>query len=72
MNCQQLKGVMMRLSSEAIQSFKEIYKEKFGIELADNEAQKFAFDLLNFFKVVYRRVPVSEADALNMYKEEIK
>lgn len=42
------------LSPEAIKSFQNIYKLKFGVGLTDQQADAYGIQLLNFMKLVYR------------------
>ena len=42
----------MRLSSEAIREFKEIYQEEFGEELANPELEATALRLLRLFRLL--------------------
>ena len=49
----------MRLSSEAIQEFKEICKEEFGEDLSDAQAEECALNLLHFFQVILHFLPNS-------------
>lgn len=43
------------LSIKAIQEFKEIYFEEYGINLSEEEANRQANDLINLFKVFFRK-----------------
>jgi hypothetical protein len=47
----------MKLSSQALQEFKECYQKRFGVVLDDEEANEKGIDLLNFFRIVYRPMP---------------
>lgn len=47
----------MKLSREAIEEFKAIYKEEFGEVLTDIEAQDKGYSLLRLFKIIYRPLP---------------
>jgi hypothetical protein len=42
----------MRLSEQAIEEFKEICKDEFGVELSDAEAEQHALRVLNLFWLV--------------------
>ena len=48
---------MMRLSKKAIDEFKSIYFQKFGIQLSDEQANELGVELLEFFKLIYKPVP---------------
>lgn len=41
------------LPKEAIEEFKKLYKERYGIELSDEEASYRANNLVNLYKAVY-------------------
>lgn len=58
----------MNLSNKAISEFQNIYKSVYGSEIAADRAEDMGLKLLNFFKIIYRQVPVLEQDKLNMYK----
>jgi hypothetical protein len=47
----------MRLSNKAINDFKRIYFEEFGIKLTDDETNQKGLRLLNFIKLIYRPIP---------------
>jgi hypothetical protein len=47
----------MQLSKEAIEEFKQIYKEEFGEEISDQEAMEKAVRLINLMRVIYRIIP---------------
>lgn len=47
----------MRLSNKAINDFKKIYLEEFGIKLTDDETNQKGLRLLNFIKLIYRPIP---------------
>lgn len=44
-----------QLSREAIDSFKAIYQEEFGVVLIDEEVQEIAMQLLRFFGVLTQK-----------------
>ena len=48
----------MKLSLKAITDFKAIYKNRFGIGLTDEEADDKGLELLEFFKHIYRKIPI--------------
>lgn len=50
----------MQLSTKAIVDFKKVYQKKFGVSLADIEANEKGLELLNLFKLVYRLIPKHE------------
>jgi hypothetical protein len=47
----------MGLSKEAINEFKAIYREEFGEEISNAEAQELGESLISLFKVIYRPIP---------------
>lgn len=49
----------MGLSKEAINEFKAIYREEFGEEISDAEAQELGESLISLFKIIYRPLPKS-------------
>ncbi len=48
---------MMRLSKKAIEEFKAIYLEKYGVQLNDEQANELGVELLEFFKLIYKPFP---------------
>jgi hypothetical protein len=44
--------IPQQLSREAIEEFKEIYKDEFGKHLSDAEVQEIAMKLLRFFGIL--------------------
>jgi len=48
----------MELSKQAIQEFREIYKDEFDQIISTTEAKKLGINLLNLMNVVYRSAPV--------------
>jgi flagellin-specific chaperone FliS len=47
----------MRLSKEAIEEFKGIYKKEFGKTISDEKAQELGQNLLSLFKIICRAIP---------------
>ncbi|MBU3922995.1 hypothetical protein KJ684_02035 [Patescibacteria group bacterium] len=47
----------MKLSKEAIDEYKDIYKKEFGEEISDEEAKEQGTKLLSLFKIIYRPIP---------------
>ncbi|MGO8699409.1 MAG: hypothetical protein ACLQVY_17010 [Limisphaerales bacterium] len=43
-----------QLSREAIDEFKVIYQDEFGVTLSDDEVQEIALRLLRFFGILIR------------------
>lgn len=50
----------MQLTPEQINSFKDLYKNKFGIELSDQESAEQLTKLINLVKIVYRPITIDE------------
>lgn len=44
----------MQLSREAIEEFKQIYKEEFGEEISDQEAYEQGSRLINLYKTLWQ------------------
>ena len=47
----------MRLSRQAIQEYKEIYKKEFGEEISDAQAEEQALRVLRLFRLLLRPLP---------------
>ena len=59
------------MNQELLEKFKRLYKEKFDIELNDEEATKMSTDFLNLMKVLIR--PKPKLDNKNIpYQEQIR
>jgi hypothetical protein len=41
-----------KLSTEAINDFKVVYKDEFGEDLTDDEAEEIAFRVIKFFHIL--------------------
>ena len=49
----------MQLSTEALKQFKKMYKEKYEIQLSNEEALEFGIRLIKLVKAVYgNRIPI--------------
>ncbi len=46
----------MRISKEALEEYKAIYKKEFGKDISDKEALKQAIRLLTLMKIIYRPI----------------
>lgn len=55
----------MFLSDQAVKEFKEIYKDKFGVELSDEEAMTKGEDFLRFMKLILSPMPKKNEDTGN-------
>lgn len=51
---------MFKLKDKTLAEFKKIYKEEFGIEIDDTTANKMGIELLEFFKLIYRPIPIQQ------------
>jgi hypothetical protein len=58
------------LSKEAIDEFKQLYKEQYGEELNDFVATEAANRLIRLIDVVYRPIPKACEEQYNKIKEE--
>jgi hypothetical protein len=45
------------LSKEAVEEFKDIYREEFGEKISDEEAQEMGGNLLFLLDLIYRPIP---------------
>lgn len=50
----------IELSKEALQAFKKIYKEEFGVELTTEKLHEQALRFLIFFKRIYKPLKVNK------------
>lgn len=52
----------MFISDEAVQEFKELYKQEYGIELDEKETRRKAIKVLNVMKIVYGplKIPINQ------------
>lgn len=58
----------MQLSNKAILDFKRIYLAKFGEAISDVEANEKGLILLEFFKLIYRPLPINKYQLLQSRK----
>ena len=49
----------MRISREAMEEFKEIYREELGDDLTDDQVQECALRVLRLFQLLLQRLPES-------------
>ena len=47
----------MHVSKKALEEFKEIYKDEFGVELSDDKAREMTSNLLRLFQIITRPLP---------------
>ncbi len=47
-----------KLSREAIEEFKQIYKKECGETISDSEALEMGLRVLRLFEIVYRPIPL--------------
>ena len=45
------------LPQDAINEFKQIYQDEYGVELSDQEASERAYKFLRLFKMIYQPIP---------------
>lgn len=45
------------LPPQAIQEFKELYKEEFRENISDKDALEMATGLIHLFKIIYKPIP---------------
>lgn len=50
-----------QLSREAIEEFRQIYKDEFGVLLNDDEVKEIATRLLRFFGILHKPLPGEDA-----------
>jgi hypothetical protein len=50
------------LPKEAIEEFKQVYKESYGIELTDKEATWRANNLVRLYRAVYEDLPFGRVE----------
>jgi hypothetical protein len=60
----------MKLSKEAIDEFKQIYKEKFGKDIGDAEALESATKLINLMRIIYKPMTKAEYDKVQEERRE--
>lgn len=51
---------MLTLKDSTLTELKKIYKEQFGVEIDDATANKMGIELLEFFKLIYRPIPIQQ------------
>ena len=51
---------MFTLKNTTLAEFKKIYKKEFGVEIDDITANKMGIELLEFFKLIYRPIPIEQ------------
>ncbi len=56
----------MRIGPEATEEFKKIYKEEFGDDLTDDQAQECALRVLRLFQLLLQPLP----DSSERYPQE--
>lgn len=60
----------MQLSQQAIRDFKKTYLKVKGKKLSNREANEKGLKLLNFFKLVYKPIPIKDKDLFIKGKNE--
>ncbi len=59
------------ISQEALEEFKAIYKNQFGIELSDQDALEKATKLLTLMKAVYKPITKEQYDTVEKRRKEL-
>jgi hypothetical protein len=55
----------MKLSKEAIEEFKEIYRKECGEEISDQEAYEKGSRSIELFKIIYKPIPQENKENLS-------
>ena len=55
----------MRLSQQAIEDFKKIFKKEYGEDISDAEAEEMAIRFLRLFSLIYRPIPEDAENTKN-------
>jgi hypothetical protein len=50
----------MQFTPEQVKSFKDLYRNKFGIDLSEEEALEQLTKLVNLVKITYRPITIDE------------
>ncbi len=58
---------MIRLSLKALESFKKLYLEEYGVSLSDEDANRLGLELLQFVSLIYRPIPVKDSDLVRSW-----
>lgn len=56
-------GECMSLSPQAIQEFKEIYRQDYGVILTDAEALELAASFFNLMQTIFKPLPESGCES---------
>lgn len=48
----------MQLSNKAIEDFKKIYLQEYGVELPHEEVNRLGIELLQFVEMIYKPIPL--------------
>jgi hypothetical protein len=59
------------ISKEALEKFKKIYKDEFGVDLADDVALEKAASLLTMMNAIYRPIKVEDYNRLQERRKKI-
>ncbi len=60
----------MMISNEHIQKFKKLYKNRFGKELSDAEAQEKGSALMRFMKIIYKPMTQKEFEMVEKRRQQ--
>jgi len=59
------------ISKEHLEKYKQIYKNRFGKELSNQEALEQATKLLRLIEIIYHPMTQKELDMVNRRREEL-
>jgi len=54
----------MHLSKEAIEEFRQIYKQEFGEEISVEKADQLGTSLIDLFKIICKKIPEESGEEL--------
>ena len=58
------------ISKEHLEKFKVLYKNRFGVEISDQEALEEGTKLLRLMKIIYKPMTVEEYELLQKRRKE--
>jgi hypothetical protein len=62
----------MQLSTEHINSFRNLYREKFGIDLTVQQAQEQALKLIRLVQLTYKPITKQQYHKAQLHKKELQ
>jgi hypothetical protein len=60
------------ISNKALEEYKKIYKEEFGVDISDERALEQAINLLTLMKAIYRPITKEDYDNLQKRRKETR